>query len=230
MRKLSKCEMIEYLEYTKHSDLEIIKEFLGNPTCDTMAALWDDYDWGELKELLEHYYDYNSDFDDATDTTRETKENETIITTEQTTTTGLPPATTPGGGGSKKPPPPPQPPVASSVSADASSSQIVTSTQKSLDKPDKGEDADRDSPPPPPPPHPKRIEIPELKTTDQAFDIIDIVLMVCFSLDLLLRLASCPSLPRYFLSVINLLDAVALVGTYIHVIVTAIKKGPEICG
>ena len=98
---------------------------------------------------------------------------------------------------------------------------MVTSTLKSLDEPDKDQDNDKNNPPPP---RPKRIEIPELRTTDQAFDIIDIVLIMCFSLDLLLRLVSCQSLPRYFLSVINLLDAVALVGTYIHVIVT------EICG
>ena len=221
MRELSKCEMIEYLEFTQHSDLEIIKDMLGNPVCDTMAAFNDDYDWEQLNEFIEYYYDYNSDFDDATNTTGEARENKTKIITEQTTTTVLAPAMSTSGGGGKKPHPPPPLPSASRLSSATTSSQMVTSTQKSLDKPAKDQDTDMNNPPPR---RRRRIDIPKLRRNRQVFEIIDIALMVCLSLDLLLRLVSCPSLPRYFLSVINLLDVVALAGTYVHFIVTAIRK------
>ena len=218
-RKLSKCEMIEYLEYTKHDDLIRIKQMLGNPSCESMSSIWDDDEWDQFKDF---YYD---DDDEKTDvaTTWETSRETTEITTEQTKTTNFSPTSGGGGGvgsgggaggGGKSPSPLP---IESSVPS------VMLSTTESLDDQDKYHDDDSGEDDHSPPRH-MRILIPDLRTTIKAFDFINIILMVCFSLDLLLRLVSCPSVLRYFLSVVNILDAIALVGTYIYVIVTEIKK------
>ena len=66
-RKLSKCEMIEYLEYTEDDDQMRIKQMFENPICESMALILDDYDWDQLRENKDyHFYDGDDTPDHAT--------------------------------------------------------------------------------------------------------------------------------------------------------------------
>ena len=223
-RKLSRCEMIEYLEYTEHDNLMRIKQMLENPSCESMASIWNSYDLDQLREYIDNHY-YNGDETTDRDATWDTSRGSTEITTRQTATISFSPTRESGGGGGEgeggggeggsgrgtggRGKAPQLPPVVSSVPS------VILSTNELLDKPDKHDDLNEDDKPPPPPTRRKRIVILDLRTTSKAFDIIDIVIMVCFSLDLLLRLVSCPSILRFCLSVINTVDVIALVRTYI---------------
>ena len=68
------------------------------------------------------------------------------------------------------------------------------------------------------------LEIPKIKVQKRVFDILDIVLLVFFTLDLALRLTCCPSIPKYFVSIINIVDIIAVAGTYVYVIGLNIEK------
>ena len=249
-RKLSKCEMIEYIDYTNHPDRMEIKRLLGNPSCDSIDSVWDDYDWDKLDGYFYIEYDDEgnlviTEVEETGSTTMASTNTGADVISAELTSAALPPTNAPiigrvnndgggkaGGGGV----------VTTTTTATASSASsftlsTLTFTTGYTNRPDigdeKGDDKNNDKDgfedndhmhPPPPPAQPMKVNIPDLRTTIKAFDIIDIVLMVCFSLDLLLRLVSCPSIPRYFLSVINILDAIALIGTYVYVIITSIKK------
>ena len=64
----------------------------------------------------------------------------------------------------------------------------------------------------------KRIRIPNLEIPLGVFRIIELILLIYFTLDLVLRLFACPSVIRYFTSVINVTDAMALLGAYVHLV------------
>lgn len=53
---------------------------------------------------------------------------------------------------------------------------------------------------------------------------LDFLVNAFFSLDLFLRLISCPSLKQYFLSPLNLLDALALLSSYLYIIITSAER------
>jgi hypothetical protein len=70
----------------------------------------------------------------------------------------------------------------------------------------------------------KPIHIPKLTLSKPIFNILDIAVNVVFTVDFVLRIFSCPSLRLYFSSVINVLDALALISTYIYVIIVSVER------
>ena len=70
----------------------------------------------------------------------------------------------------------------------------------------------------------KSISIPNLTVPVFTLGILEQIAMVLFTLDFFIRLFSCPSVRRYFLSCLNVIDACALVSSYIYVIVLSIQK------
>lgn len=66
--------------------------------------------------------------------------------------------------------------------------------------------------------------IPRLTLPVAEFDYIDCAVLLFFSCDILLRLLACPSLKRYFISIVNILDACALVSNYLYFVVISIHR------
>ncbi|KAL4220787.1 Potassium voltage-gated channel subfamily V member 2 [Mactra antiquata] len=69
-----------------------------------------------------------------------------------------------------------------------------------------------------PPETHKIIKIPNMKVPYDYLFVMEVVTIVYFTVDILLRLFSCPQIGHYFLSVINIADAVALFFCYVHTI------------
>lgn len=69
-----------------------------------------------------------------------------------------------------------------------------------------------------------KIDIPHLTVPKGVFNILDVIVNVFFTIDFILRITSCPSLRRYFKSVINILDALALLSTYIYIVIVSVKR------
>lgn len=65
----------------------------------------------------------------------------------------------------------------------------------------------------------KRIKLPNMKVKIYTLVVLESVTIAFFTLDFFLRIFSCPSIGHYFLSVINTCDALALVGSYLHMLV-----------
>ena len=65
----------------------------------------------------------------------------------------------------------------------------------------------------------KYVKIPNMKVTIYTLSVLEIVTLAFFTVDLVLRLVSCPNLKKYFFCIINITDALALVCTYIHLLV-----------
>lgn len=76
----------------------------------------------------------------------------------------------------------------------------------------------------PPQKQKEKIHIPYFMIQNRAFDVLEKITLALFSVDFILRIFSCPSIPRYFLSPINFVDCIALLGTYIHFIVISVEK------
>ena len=70
----------------------------------------------------------------------------------------------------------------------------------------------------------KIIKVPNMKVPIYTMFILEIVTIVFFTTDLTLRLCTCPSFISYFKSVVNILDAAALVCTYFHYLVIFLNK------
>ena len=70
----------------------------------------------------------------------------------------------------------------------------------------------------------RTIVLQELTVPSDVFSVFEIIFVVYFSIDMLLRLLSCPSIPRYFLYVLNIIDALALTTSYVLLIVLYIEK------
>ncbi|XP_060580533.1 potassium voltage-gated channel protein egl-36-like [Ruditapes philippinarum] len=68
------------------------------------------------------------------------------------------------------------------------------------------------------------VTLPDKRTKLFAFEVIGMTTAAFFTVDLLLRLFTCPSLTRFFRSVINIFDILALLGFYIHIVVINIQK------
>lgn len=68
------------------------------------------------------------------------------------------------------------------------------------------------------------IELPELRIRIQEFEVLEFSISALFTLDLLLRLFSCPSFKRYFLSIVNLVDIFALACFYAYTIYINVQK------
>lgn len=83
---------------------------------------------------------------------------------------------------------------------------------------------DPDIPFDPPEPTPETIEVPELRIRIVEFEILEFLVSGLFTLDLLLRLFSCPSFKCYFLSIVNLVDIFALACFYIYTIYINVQK------
>ena len=69
-----------------------------------------------------------------------------------------------------------------------------------------------------------KIHIPVFMIKNRFIDMLELITLVCFTVDFTLRIVSCPSIPRYFLSIINIVDVVALLGTYVHLIITSVER------
>lgn len=70
----------------------------------------------------------------------------------------------------------------------------------------------------------KFIRIPNMKVKIYSLEVLNIVTIVFFTVDFVLRMLSCPSYRRYFLSIINLADTLALIGMYLNLLVLNIRK------
>jgi hypothetical protein len=70
----------------------------------------------------------------------------------------------------------------------------------------------------------KYVLIPNMKVAIYTLSLLEIITIAFFSVDLVLRLVSCPSLKHYFFCIINITDALALVSTCIHLLVLQIHK------
>ncbi|XP_053378719.1 potassium voltage-gated channel subfamily B member 1-like [Mercenaria mercenaria] len=68
------------------------------------------------------------------------------------------------------------------------------------------------------------VTLPELSVRLFVFEVLEIITAAFFTIDLLLRLFTCPSVIRFFRSIINILDILALVGFYAHVAVINTEK------
>ena len=97
-------------------------------------------------------------------------------------------------------------------SSDAPSAAAAATPDKQTDPPHK------------PPSKKQKIHIPVFMIQNRVFDLLEKVALALFTLDFTLRLFSCPSIPKYFLSVINIVDFVVLLGTYVHIIVISVEK------
>lgn len=63
------------------------------------------------------------------------------------------------------------------------------------------------------------VKVPNMRVKITTFIILDLITLAFFTVDLVLRLLSCPCIFRYFTSIINIADAAALISTYIHMII-----------
>ncbi|XP_045163707.2 potassium voltage-gated channel subfamily B member 2-like [Mercenaria mercenaria] len=136
-RNLSRCELLEYLEHSKHDHAEKAKVQLGDPDCSGLVYKdVDDLDDNELfwEEVEESYIDGN-------------------LTTTKT-----------------------------------------------------------------------NVTLPQMKVRLFVFEVLESITAAFFTTDLLLRLFTCPSLLRFFRSVINCFDILAVTGFYIHTAVISIEK------
>jgi hypothetical protein len=70
----------------------------------------------------------------------------------------------------------------------------------------------------------KYVSVPNMKVTIYTLSLLEIITIAFFSVDLVLRLVSCPSLKHYFFCIINITDALALVCTCIHLLVLHMHK------
>ena len=68
------------------------------------------------------------------------------------------------------------------------------------------------------------MTIPNLTLPIVEFDYIDSIVTLFFTVDMLLRVLTCPSRMHYFLSLINLLDACALTACYLYIGVVSVYR------
>lgn len=137
-RKLSKCELLEYLEHSDHDVAEKARIKLGDPDCS--GSFFHD----EEENIEEIYYNWEEE--------------------EALYIDGI----------------------------------LTTSTSN--------------------------ISLPRKKIRLFALEVLEHITAAFFTVDLLLRLITCPSILRFFRSLINIFDILAVVGFYIHIIVINTQK------
>ena len=54
--------------------------------------------------------------------------------------------------------------------------------------------------------------------------LLDICILAFFTLDILLRILCCPSIPKYFLSTVNIIDTLVILAAYAHLVVNIINE------
>lgn len=64
----------------------------------------------------------------------------------------------------------------------------------------------------------KFVRFPNMKVPVYVLMVLEVITIAYFTIDIFLRLFSCPHIGRYFLSIINVTDAAAIVFTYAHLI------------
>ncbi|XP_062602571.1 potassium voltage-gated channel protein egl-36-like, partial [Saccostrea cucullata] len=57
----------------------------------------------------------------------------------------------------------------------------------------------------------KKISLPNKSARLKVFDLIDLIVLVVFAVDLILRLVTCPSIASYYKSALNVIDTVVLI-------------------
>lgn len=70
----------------------------------------------------------------------------------------------------------------------------------------------------------KFVKVPNMKVQIYSITVLEAITIVFFAIDLVLRLVSCPNLKQYFLCIINITDALALVCTFIHLLLLQIYE------
>jgi hypothetical protein len=70
----------------------------------------------------------------------------------------------------------------------------------------------------------KYVIVPNMRVAVYTLSVLEIITLTFFTDDLVLRLVSCPSLKYYFFCIINITGALALVCTYIHLLVLYMLK------
>ena len=70
----------------------------------------------------------------------------------------------------------------------------------------------------------KLIKVPNMRIPIFTMFVLEIVTLAFFTFDLMVRLSTCPSLVAYFKSLVNSLDATALICTYLHLVLVLIRK------
>lgn len=133
-RKLSKCELLEYMEHSEDMAVDTARTRLGNPDCTTFQ--FNDMDVLDDADMFWEEYDY------------------------------------------------------------ADNGTKLSST----------------------------VTLPHKTVRYFVFVVLEMIAAVFFTLDLLLRLLTCPSLPIYFRSILNIFDILAVAGFYVHLIVVNIER------
>ncbi|KAL4221465.1 hypothetical protein ACF0H5_019723 [Mactra antiquata] len=63
------------------------------------------------------------------------------------------------------------------------------------------------------------IQLPDITVRLLVFDVLEYIAAAVFTIDLLLRLATCPSLLKYFKSILNIFDIIAVFAFYLQIFV-----------
>ncbi|KAH3830040.1 hypothetical protein DPMN_103277 [Dreissena polymorpha] len=68
------------------------------------------------------------------------------------------------------------------------------------------------------------VRIPNMKVRITTFVVLESITLAFFTIDFVLRVCSCPCLIRYFASIINIFDTVALLAAYVHMLILFIVE------
>lgn len=63
-----------------------------------------------------------------------------------------------------------------------------------------------------------RVKVPNMKVRVFTLVVLETITLVFFTIEFVTRLLTCPSIVRYFMCVINVADAAALISTYLHML------------
>lgn len=71
------------------------------------------------------------------------------------------------------------------------------------------------------------VELPDIYLPHDSLRYTEISISVLFTIDLMLRMFSCPCIKKYFKSFVNVIDILALVSFYAHELLIQIRKGDK---
>lgn len=69
-----------------------------------------------------------------------------------------------------------------------------------------------------------KVILPDIKIKTEMFDMLEYIAGAFFTMDLLIRLFTCPSLLEFFKSILNIFDILAVLGFYCHLLVVHLHK------
>ncbi|XP_053379401.1 potassium voltage-gated channel protein Shaw-like [Mercenaria mercenaria] len=200
-RGVSKCELLEYMENTGNDNVDKVKETLGNPDCSTTGSWPGGGSWYD-EEVDFDFYDWDyyefswGYFWEALEDIPHGFWESPVLNT----TTAEPHS------------------QSNSTSTTGASSTQSTVTPSVYDYASMLQNFSKEKP------VRRTIYVPDLTVPKYPFFILEIIISIFFTVDFILRLVSCPSLRRYFLSIINVLDAFALFSCYVHIIIVSVEK------